>query len=132
MGMKLKKFIVFLLVIPFLVSSFNLAAAGQALDNLNAASVNADRSFDGAGTHSGRIPVVLKNSPKSSVWTTPDPKPVKEKTAGEKIKETLSEKKPYITAGLFCGFVGFLLFGPAGIIGGALIGIAATMYTKLI
>lgn len=132
MGMKLKQLIAFLMVIPFLVSSVNLAAAGQALDDLNAASVSADRSFDGAGTHSGRIPVVLKNSAKDSVWTTPDPKPAKEKTAGQKLKDSLSKNKTYITAGLFGGFMGFLLFGPAGIIGGALVCIAAKMYTNLI
>lgn len=130
MGMKLKQIVSFLLVIPFMAASVNLAAAGQALDNLNAASVNADRSFDGAGNRAAASLYVKGGG--ATIWTKPDSPEAKGKTAGEKIKETLSKNKPYITAGLFAGLVGFLLFGPAGIIGGALIGIAAKMYTNLI
>ncbi|KAF0124672.1 MAG: hypothetical protein FD189_2403 [Elusimicrobia bacterium] len=130
MGMKLKQLIAFLLVIPFLASSVNLAAASQALDNLNAAAANADRSYDGAGNRAAANLYVKGGG--ATIWTKPDASAPKEKTAGEKIKETLSKNKTYITTGLVGGLMGFLLFGPAGIIGGVLIGIAARMYAKLI
>ncbi len=128
--MKLKQLFLILLALPFLMSSVNLASAGQAMDNLRAASVSADRSYDGAGNRAAANLYVKGGG--ATIWTKPDSPKAKEKTAGEKMKDTLSKNKPYITAGLFAGFIGFLLFGPAGIVGGALIGIAAKMYTNLI
>ncbi|MDT8287774.1 MAG: hypothetical protein RQ748_11750, partial [Elusimicrobiales bacterium] len=98
-------------------------------DNLNAAAASADRSYDGAGSRSAASLYVKSGA---TIWTKPDAPAPKEKTAGEKIKETLGKNKTYITAGAFGGFMGFLLFGPAGIIGGALVCIAAKMYTNLI
>ncbi|GEM_PF-3471198 len=134
MGMKLKQIVSFLLVIPFMAASVNLAAAGQAMDELRSVSTNANRGYDGAAVRKGGYaPLYVDSAKASTAWTAPDPKPVeaKSKSTGEKVKEFIKSNKPKIAAGLVGGLIGFLLFGPAGIVGGALIMIAAKMYTAL-
>lgn len=132
MGMKLKQLISFLLVIPFMAASVNLAAAGQAMDELRSVSMNANRGYDGAAVRKGGYaPLYVDSAKASTAWTAPDPKPVEAKSTGEKVKEFIKSNKPKIAAGLVGGLIGFLLFGPAGIIGGALLMIAAKMYIAL-
>lgn len=105
-----------ILIIAFSATALNWAFAGEAIEQLNGAALNAPSAFDGSKSYSGTTAgTEVKGLDAKSTVTVE-----KEKTSTwESVKQTLQKAKPWAIVGMAGALAGFFLFGT---VAGALTG----------